>query len=308
MTKKETKKEQNLLKFSIISAIFFALLGFIWGFSINSKMLIFDGIYSFISVILSGISLYVSDLIKKDDDERFQFGRSQIEPIAIVFKSLAIFSICLYAFLSALVDIFNGGSETNIESAMLYSVIATIACLGSWFYISLKMKKIKNSNLLMVEKYQWLMDTLLSSAVLIGFFIAYCLEGTKYSNLVKYIDPFMVILVTSYFFKMPISTLKSSIKELLLMAPDPELEIQESLDIICEEKKSKYDFEDYVTRVAKTGRELSIEISFINTDKNFNLNLYKSDLIRDEVEKELNNKTELKLWLTISFLNSKRHS
>tara|TARA_Y100001960_G_C14776365_1_gene883404 strand:- start:175 stop:1092 length:918 start_codon:yes stop_codon:yes gene_type:complete len=303
-----SKIEKNLLKFSVISAIGFALLGFIWGFAINSQMLIFDGIYSFISVILSGISLYVADFIKKEDDDQFQFGRAQIEPIAIVFKSLAIFSICLYAFINAIKDIANGGSSTNIESAILYSIIATLACLISWLFISLKMKKVKNSNLLMVEKYQWLMDTLLSSAVLIGFVIAFFLKETKYEYLIKYIDPTMVVIVTLYFFKMPITTLKNSLKELLLMAPEPDSEISIKIDNICQVIRRKYSFDEVVTRVAKTGRELSLEISFISENPDFSLTLYEYDLIRDDIEEKIKKETTLKLWLTVAFMSSRKHS
>lgn len=270
-------------------------------------MLLFDGIYSFISVILSGISLYAAELIQKGDDERFQFGRSQIEPVAIFFKSLAIFSICLYAFINAGIDILKGGSETNIESAILYSIIATLACLGSWLYISIKMKKVKNSNLLMVEKHQWLMDTLLSSAVLVGFFIAFLLKGTSYEYYIKYVDPVMVLIVTTYFFKMPVVTLKNSIKELLLMAPDDD-DIMVDLDNICNVIKRKYSFDDYVCRVAKTGRELSIEISFISDNPDFSLTLYEFDLIRDDIQNKIQKETKLKLWLTVSFMNSKKHS
>lgn len=270
-------------------------------------MLLFDGIYSFISVILSGISLYAAELIHKEDDERFQFGRSQIEPVAIFFKSLAIFSICLYAFINAAIDIFKGGTETNIESAIIYSIVATTACLSAWLYISIKMKKVKNSNLLMVEKHQWLMDTLLSSAVLIGFFIAFMLKGTSYESFIKYVDPVMVLLVTTYFFKMPILSLKSSIKELLLMAPDDD-DLMVDVDNICNVIKRKYSFDDYVCRIAKTGRELSLEISFISDNPDYSLTLYEFDLIRDDIEKKIQKEIALRLWLTVSFMSSKKHS
>lgn len=80
--------EKKILSFSIISAFLFALTGSIWGILINSQVILFDGIYSFISVILSAVSLLASEIIKKEDDKMFQFGRSQVEPITIVFNLL----------------------------------------------------------------------------------------------------------------------------------------------------------------------------------------------------------------------------
>lgn len=305
---KNKKIEKRMLKLSLFAAIGFALLGFIWGFAIDSQMLIFDGVYSFISIILSGISLYVANVIKKQEDETFQFGRSQLEPIAILFKSLTIFSICLYAFVSAIQDLFNGGRETNIESAILYSIIATVSCLICWLIISNESKKAKHSGLLMVEKYQWLMDTLLSCAVLVGFSFAYFLKNTQYEIYIKYIDPLMVVLVTGYFFKMPIATLKGSIQELLLMAPDKEDEIYEKVESSLDKITRSCLFDDYEYRLAKTGRVYDIEISFISHNPELRLTMKELDDIRHKAEKELENEINLELWLTISFMHDKRWS
>lgn len=302
------KIEKKLLKFSVVAAFGFALLGFIWGFIIDSQMLLFDGVYSFISVILSGISLYVASVIKKEEDETFQFGRSQLEPIAILFKSLTIFSICLYAFVGGIQDLFNGGRETNIESAILYSVIATISCLLCWSIISYKSKKVKYSGLLMVEKHQWLMDTLLSCAVLIGFGIGYFMKGTQYDIYIKYIDPLIVVLVTGYFFKMPLDSLKGSIQELLLMAPDKDDEIYEKIEKSLDQITKDCLFDDYEYRVAKTGREYDIELSFISHNPNLRLSMKELDNIRHKTEKLLEKELKLQLWLTISFMNDKKWS
>lgn len=300
--------EQKLLKFSICSAILFAVLGLVWGFVIDSQMLVFDGIYSFISVLLSGVSLYVSGVLKKDDDERFQFGRAQIEPLTIFFKSLVIFSICLYAFVNAVFDVFNGGNSTNIESAILYSVIATSACWLSWFYIKQKMKEIHKSNLLVVEKYQWLMDTLLSLAVLVGFIVGYFLQDTKYDYIVPYLDPVMVIIVTTYFFKMPVKTIINSLKEIMLIAPEPDASISQDVEQICLVIKRKYGFDEYVSRIAKRGRELSLEISFISNNPELALTLYQLDIIREDIELKLKKETDYHLWLTVSFMHDKKYS
>ena len=302
------KIEKDLLKFSVIAAFGFALLGFIWGFIIDSKMLIFDGIYSFVSVILSGISLYVANVIRKDEDETFQFGRSQLEPIAILFKSLTIFSICLYAFIGGIQDIVSGGRETNIESAMLYSVVATVACLICWWIISYQSKKVKHSGLLMVEKHQWLMDTLLSLAVLIGFTIAFFLKDGKYDIYIKYIDPLMVVLVTGYFFKMPLTAMKSSIQDLLLMAPDKDDDIYQIIESVLTLTTKECLFDDYEYRLAKTGREYDIEISFISNNPNLRLSMNELDEIRNKTNDNLEKLLDRKLWLTISFMHDKKWS
>ena len=63
------KLENKILKLSAIGALFFALFGIAWGWAIKSDMIIFDGLYSFISVILSMLSLYINNYMAKRDFE-----------------------------------------------------------------------------------------------------------------------------------------------------------------------------------------------------------------------------------------------
>ena len=302
------KTEKNILIFSIVAAFGFAILGFVWGFLIDSKILIFDGIYSFISVILSGVSLYVASVLNKEEDDKFQFGRSQLEPIAILFKSLTIFSVCVYAFIGGLQDIYSGGTETNIKSAIIYSIIATIACLICWGIMLKQSKKVKHSGLLIVEKHQWLMDTLLSSAVLVGFTIAYFLQQTQYSYYVRYIDPLMVVFVTGYFFKMPLESLKGAIKDLLLMAPEQDDEVYASIEKMLPIIQNNYKFDSFDYRLARTGRLFDLEVSFISKDPNLRLSLGELDAIRDDTKIKLESIIKRDLILTVSFMNDPKWS
>jgi len=296
--------EKKILSFSIISAFLFALTGSIWGILINSQVILFDGIYSFISVILSAVSLLASEIIKKEDDKMFQFGRSQVEPITIVFKSLIIIAICVYAFVNAINSIFEGGRSVSSPSAILYSIFTTIACLVCWIYVHNSKKKIRNSGLLKIESKEWLMDTLLSSAVLIGFIFSYYIEKTIYKDFVVYFDPLMVIIVTLFFIKLPVIDLINNIKELLLMAPDDE--VLKIINSVVNTIKIKNHFDDILLRTAKRGRIISIEVNFISHNPNLKLSMYELDLIREELEMELEKEINYEQWLTITFMNNEK--
>ncbi|NQU16617.1 MAG: cation transporter [Candidatus Saganbacteria bacterium] len=60
--------------------MFFALLALIWGWLAQSQMIMFDGIYSFISLLLTGLYFYAARSIAMGPDSKFPFGRSQMEP------------------------------------------------------------------------------------------------------------------------------------------------------------------------------------------------------------------------------------
>ena len=69
------KIENKMLKLSVLGALFFALFGIAWGWAIDSDMIIFDGLYSFISLLLSMLSLFISNFMNKKDVEKFPFGK-----------------------------------------------------------------------------------------------------------------------------------------------------------------------------------------------------------------------------------------
>ena len=49
----------------MVGALFFALFGIAWGWTAQSEMIIFDGLYSFISLALTMLSLYINNFIAK---------------------------------------------------------------------------------------------------------------------------------------------------------------------------------------------------------------------------------------------------
>ena len=141
-------------------------------------MIIFDGLYSFISVILSMLSLYINNYMAKRDFEKFPFGKHILEPIVISIKSLIIAIMCLYSLVGAIKTIASGGNNLEISLVLIYSIVSVIGCGAISFYMKIKEKKL-SSELIKAESTQWFMDTALSTAVLVAFLIAMLLENTK---------------------------------------------------------------------------------------------------------------------------------
>jgi predicted Co/Zn/Cd cation transporter (cation efflux family) len=70
--KTEAKIEQRALTLSMVSIIFF------------------NGVYSLIGLGIAGVTLWVSRLAERPDDEKFHFGYTRFEPLLNVGKSLFI--------------------------------------------------------------------------------------------------------------------------------------------------------------------------------------------------------------------------
>ena len=120
---------------SVYAALFFAVLGIVWGLTINSSVIIFDGLYSSVSVLLSSLSLLVARQLDQADDHRFQFGRAILEPLVIALKSIGITLMCTYALVTAIDNLLRGGVEVSAGLGMVYAFISTLACYLGWRYI-----------------------------------------------------------------------------------------------------------------------------------------------------------------------------
>lgn len=296
------KLENKILKISMVGALFFALFGIAWGWTAQSEMIIFDGLYSFISLALTMLSLYINNFIAKKELDKYPFGKYILEPLVISFKSLIIGGMCLYSLIGAIQDVVHGGNIVEYGSALIYSIVSVIGCGGVYIFMKKKGDKI-SSELIKVEASQWLMDTLLSIGVLVGFVIAMILRNTRFSGLNVYIDPMMVIMVSVVFIKMPVQSFINAFKEILCVKADDE--INDDIYLIVKEIEKEYKFEDSISRVSKIGGELRIEIDFIYNEESKLKDLDQMDCVREKVYDAIKH-IDYNKWLNVSFTGDKK--
>jgi len=64
--------ERSLLLFSLWMGVMFTGLGISWGLAIHSGVILFDGIYSGFSIILSMMSIVALRMLGQSEDDNFQ--------------------------------------------------------------------------------------------------------------------------------------------------------------------------------------------------------------------------------------------
>lgn len=296
------KVEKDMLKFSAAGALFFAILGIAWGIVISSSMIMFDGLYSLISLFLSIIAIAITNFIEKSDYEKFPFGKGILEPLTVAFKSIVLIIMCSITFTNAVKEVLGGGNPVDTSLALGYSIVSTVGCAFIYGFMYIKGKKL-SSGILKAESNQWLMDTVLSAAVLVGFIISYILGRTSYAYLTKYVDPLMVILTSGIFIRVPILALLDSFKEVVNVNANKE--ISDEIYSIVKDIEEEYNFEDSYTRVSKIGRELRIEIDFIFNEESNLTDLSEMDKVREELYKNMNS-LKFKKWLNVNFTGDKK--
>ncbi|SET03299.1 cation diffusion facilitator family transporter [Anaerobranca gottschalkii] len=293
--------DQRLLLISTITAIMFAVTGIVWGLIISSQMILFDGLYSLISVVLSLLSLYSVSYMNKKDWHKYPFGKEMIQPLVIIVKYSVILILVLASLIAAIFSLLTGGRETLLSSALAYTIFASFVCYAIYFWLKRKEAK-GTSSLITAEKNQWMMDTYISFGVLGGFALA---KGmSQIDSLVKFVpyaDPTMVIIASILCIKLPFIAIKDSINQLL--GKKPEHPLVEPIQNKVKEIEKKYLIEESYVRIAKVGEQLWIEIDFVVTKDSLVKTIDDQDQIREEIARVVKNTPH---WLTVSFTGNRK--
>ncbi|WP_105214401.1 cation transporter [Pseudoalteromonas sp. T1lg22] len=206
--------EKKLLTFSTASALVFALMGIGLGVWMGSLVILFDGAYSLVSLFLTLISLAAAWYIRSPKAGQHNVNINLIEPAVIAFKGFAITLMCGASFVSAVLAILAGGREVDTGLALLFGVINLLGCLGTYWLLAKRGNQSKSA-LIEAESKQWLMDSVISAAVMAGFIVA---SALSYAGLVEYAvfaDPVMVIIASVYFTLVPLKMMQGALRQLI---------------------------------------------------------------------------------------------
>lgn len=259
-------------------------------------MVLLDGLYSVISLVISSLSLFTSYMIKKPNRDSFPFGKYIFQPLTIVFNS-SILLLCILSLISSTSAILNGGRIINANIGLGYGIFSFLGC-GLIYLILFKNKN--KSDFIYAEMLQWLLDTCVSFALIIGFVKIFVVKFTSFSWLIPYIDPGLVLIAGVVLIFMPISLLFNNFKEIVSMSASDE--IQYNLHEIIKEMNAKYYIKEEDLRITKIGQMIYIDLQNIvdNTSKIQTIKQaykYRNEVI-EIINKDFNNFDK---WLNISF-------
>ncbi|WGQ11954.1 cation diffusion facilitator family transporter [Pedobacter gandavensis] len=289
--------ENRLIKLSIYLTGVFAFLSICFGLFTDAKAIIFDGLFSLIGMVLSIASIFALRFIRKPEDQVLPYGRAHFEPFIILIQCLVIIFLCLYSLITASLDFMHGGRIVDLDVAIGFLIFSALGSLVIWLYFRRKARKV-SSEFVRIEALEWQLGAFLSVAILVGMVIAFVLDRLGFHAVVPYIDPTLVILASLVFLIEPIKTGIRNLKELLLFAPDDEVE--RTTKALVQEIVTQKNFLEVKSHIAKTGKYHLIEIDFLLPEGYPLHSVDELDLIRAAVYEGIKNKNN-NLWLTISF-------
>jgi cation diffusion facilitator family transporter len=294
--------EQRLLKLSIAVTIGVASVGVVFGLLSGSMSIVFDGVFSAIDAAMSGLALFVSRLVSRvAENRRFQFGYWHIEPMVLAFNGGTLMLLCFYAFLNSIDSLLAGGRQLNFDWAMAYAAAVGVVAFGMFFYARHRNRQI-GSDFVRLDVQSWLMSAAITSALLLAFAVAWCLEGTRYAHLTPYADPLILAVLSLILVFVPIHTVRRALTEILLITP-PELDVR--VRQVLDEVVARYGFKTYTSYVAKVGRAQFIEIHVAVPPESPIDSVGEADAIRREIAEAIGGEGPHR-WITIDFTADSR--
>lgn len=279
MAGRKRSPDDRALLVSVWSSAGFAAVSLVWGLLAGSAAIVFDGLYSCASVVLSLGAVLALHTSRRGADERYPWGREGWEPLTVVVKAAALAALCGYALVGAVGELLRGGREVAAGWALAYAALATAA--GVVVSLYLRRRARGGSDIVRAESAEWSGDTLLSVGVLIGFAVALVLQRSGRGDLARYVDPGMVAVLSAIYLWVPLRLVRGGFRELLAMSPAPAVvaPLRAEVDAVAAE----HGFTESFLRASKVGARLDVEIDFVVGPKSSTRDVEAFDAVRAEL-------------------------
>lgn len=127
--------EQGVLRLSIAASLLLAAAAVVFGLLANSSLIIFDGIYGLIDVVMTWLSLLVARLIALSTqtdalqsrlNQRFTMGFWHLEPIVLGVSGTLMIGAALYALVNAVDALMSGGRHIALGPAIAFAGLSIV--------------------------------------------------------------------------------------------------------------------------------------------------------------------------------------
>ena len=284
MRETRRRQERRALLVSSFGALSLAVLGIGFALYSGSEAILLDGLFSALGFFMALMTLYVSHLVSRPDDEVFQYGYAHFAPLMNVLKSLVMTVLCGFALFSAISTLLAGGQAMAVGSAMLYALIATMIGSGLFFYLR-RMAERTGSVLVSLDAKSARLDMMLSAAVMASFALGWLSIDTPMEQYLDYLDPLVVAGLCLVALPVPLKVLWKSGREVLLMAPDPATQ-QAAIEQI-ESAIGQFPVAAHRVRMLQLGNVLAVTLHIQTRNTELTGGIAEMDRIRRNIEHSL---------------------
>lgn len=297
--------EQAVLRNSIVATVLLAAASLMFGLTIRSNAILFDGIYSLVDAAMTGLAFVVARLIasstaadaaRRPFHERFTMGFWHLEPIVLGLNGTLMTGAAVYALVNAVSALLAGGHPLHFGAAMIFEGSATLAAIGMAVYVRVVNRSMR-SHLVALDGKAWGVSVALGLALVMAFVVGFVIKGGALHRFAPYVDPAALALIALAVIPVPLGTIRRALADILLVTPQG---MKDHVDAVARDAVRRLGFLSHRAYVARVGRGSQIELFFIVPPNWPARRLEEWDALRDEIGRALGPDSPDR-WLTIVF-------
>ena len=264
-------------KATIVSTSVAAILVIIkmtFGILSGSIAVLASAIDSFLDLSVSAFNYFALHNAEKPADDKFNFGRSKLEPLAAVIEGTIISVSALFILYQALSNMVHTTQLRHIDASVVVMVISIILTAFLVIFLNYIAKKTGNM-VIRADALHYKTDLYSNAAVLLALFLV-SVTGEALIDSLLGIAIAIYMMISSY----PI------IKDGILMLLDAALEHDDVIKIreMLENEKDITDYHYLQTRQSGSDIFISVHVVF-----NVSISLFDAHIISDRIELAIEN-------------------
>lgn len=277
------KTESRTLAFSAFMALLIGCVGIAATLASNSQAILLDGLFNLIYFSVALVTIKVSKLASHPDSEAYPFGYNYFESLVNLCKGLLILGVSVFSLVDAVAALLTGGREISAGLAVLYALFATVACsVTAW--VMHRSQRHVHSPLVSADKLNWVVNSIISAAILTAFCMVMLFEQLGWSTVVPYVDSVLVIAVVILCLGVPVRMASQALKELLNKTPDEA--IAKPVRQAVARGLADIDTVEVRVRMVRPGRLLYIIVHVVLPDAS-DISVTTQDALRARVDDEV---------------------
>jgi len=251
---------ERVLTWSLGASAVSAVAGLVWGITSGSGAVLFDGLFSALSLLTLWLALRATRLLGRPEDDRFQFGFRHLEPLVVALRALALVLVGCSAVAASVASILRGGQSLDQPSVLAFAAF-TLVLAGSMVAWERRVLRRQPSVTLHLDAQEWLLSALLSAGILAGWAGAHALEEAGLERAARLIDPLLVLAVVAAVVRVPLTVLPGAMRDVLLIAPEPE--VQARFRAVVEAEAAAAGLPRWKLHLARLGEGFDVELNFL---------------------------------------------
>ncbi|RFA24640.1 cation transporter [Alkalilimnicola ehrlichii] len=280
------KTELGGLRLSAAAALTVGIVGVSFALLSNSQAILLDGLFNLCYFATTLVTFKVLRMVHRPDDDQYPFGYGYFESLVNAGKGLLILGISVIALFDSLAALLTGGRAIAVGLAVGYAMFATFTCTLTALSLHFARKRI-DSPLLQADCENWVVNSIISAAVLLTFCLVPLIEALEWDMAVPYVDPVLVGFVVLVCIGVPIRMAGRAFTELLNKTPPDS--VAKPVTHAIEKALAGLPTERIYTRMVRPGRTLYVIVHVV-LNKRFPLEgLEQLDRIRHDVDAAVRN-------------------